>query len=297
MKNKMKVYYTPKMVVDAGSNVYSPSSKKPVQVVESWETLGIPLDMREPEPVTREQLYRVHDQDYVDGVLDYRFQNGFGTIDRKVSASLPYTSGAMLSATRAAIKEGGIVCAPVSGFHHAGFMGGGGFCTFNGLMLSAVEVVRDGEAECVGILDCDHHYGDGTDDILRRLSPEYRADIVHWTVGGHKFHPRGRGQAFLECLPSVIESMREEGVQVIIYQAGADPHIEDPLGGFLTTEELRLRDKIVFRECIKAEIPVAWCLAGGYQICKETGSIRKVLDIHDNTAIEMMSALNLVGAS
>jgi acetoin utilization deacetylase AcuC-like enzyme len=32
--------------------------------------------------------------------------------------------------------------------------------------------------------------------------------------------------------------------EVLLYQAGADPHINDPLGGWLTTAQLRERDRI-----------------------------------------------------
>ena len=63
-----------------------------------------------------------------------------------------------------------------------------------------------------------------------------------------------------------------------MYQAGADPHVDDPLGGWLTTEQLAERDHIVFESARDLGIPVAWNLAGGYQ-----NPLRKVLDIHDNT--------------
>ena len=69
---------------------------------------------------------------------------------------------------------------------------------------------------------------------------------------------------------------------VILYQAGADPHINDPLGGWLTTEQLAERDQIVFTMAKRLGIPIAWNLAGGYQT-DEDGGIRPVLDIHDNT--------------
>jgi len=66
--------------------------------------------------------------------------------------------------------------------------------------------------------------------------------------------------------------------EVILYQAGADPHINDPLGGWLTTEQLAERDRLVFETAKAMNLPIAWNLAGGYQ-----KDIRKVLDIHDNT--------------
>ncbi len=68
---------------------------------------------------------------------------------------------------------------------------------------------------------------------------------------------------------------------VILYQAGADPHIDDPLGGWLTLAQLRERDRIVFEQARHYGVPIAWNLAGGYQ-----NPLRKVLDIHDNTLVE-----------
>ena len=41
--------------------------------------------------------------------------------------------------------------------------------------------------------------------------------------------------------------------------------MDDPLGGFLTTEQLARRDQIVFSEAKAMHIPVVWNLAGGYQ--------------------------------
>ena len=69
---------------------------------------------------------------------------------------------------------------------------------------------------------------------------------------------------------------------LILYQAGADPHINAPLGGFKTTAQLQCRDKLVFLLCHQSGIPVAWNLAGGYQRDAD-GGISPVLAIHDNT--------------
>jgi acetoin utilization deacetylase AcuC-like enzyme len=52
----------------------------------------------------------------------------------------------------------------------------------------------------------------------------------------------------------------------------------DPLGGFLTTEQLARRDHIVFSTAKAMGIPLVWNLAGGYQ-----EPIGKVLAIHNNT--------------
>ena len=72
------------------------------------------------------------------------------------------------------------------------------------------------------------------------------------------------------------------GCDVVLYQAGADPHVNDPLGGMMTTDELRRRDELVFETCDALGLPVAWNLAGGYQV-EADGSIPAVLEIHENT--------------
>lgn len=264
------VFYSPAMVADVPS--FSPSAAKPRPVVESWRTLGIPLDVTPPAPVTRADLMRAHSAQLVDGVLDGIINNGFGTRSPEVAASLLWTSGSMLSAARAALSNGRVAVAPCAGFHHARYDRCGAFCTFNGLMVTAMALVSDRSARRIGILDFDEHYGDGTDDILGRI---YQPPVVHYSAGLH-YTRRAQATTFLDAIPALIEPFR--GCDVILYQAGADPHVDDPLGGWLTTAQLAERDLRVFTAARAIGVPVAWNLAGGYQ-----QPLRKVLDIHDNT--------------
>ena len=253
------------MVADAKS--FSPSSKKPALAVESWKELNVPITIIAPPAVTIEQLSLAHDGDYVKGVLNRTKSNGFGNRLPDVVAALPFTSGAMLAAAREAISNGLVAVAPVSGFHHAGYFDGGGFCTFNGLMVTAMML------DCkVGILDFDQHYGNGTDDIIRHLKLD---TVLHYT-SGNKYHNESQAESFLARIPELMERFAK--CEVILYQAGADPHINDPLGGWLTTEQMAERDLLVFQTAKSMGIPIAWNLAGGYQ-----EDIRNVLDIHDNT--------------
>jgi acetoin utilization deacetylase AcuC-like enzyme len=269
------VFFAPEMVARPGAT-YSPSAAKPAAVVERWRAAGLPVEIVRPAPATTAELCAAHDAGYVNDVLTRRRPNGFGDVSGEVAASLPYTSGAMLSAARAARASGAVACAPCSGFHHAGFDHGGGFCTFNGLMVAAAALRAEG-ARRVGILDADMHYGDGTDDILRRLGAE--GWVQHLTFGARYGEPKDAAP-FLRELPA--EVARFEGCDVLLYQAGADPHVDDPLGGWLTTAELRARDEIVFRVARACRLPVAWNLAGGYQR-DAAGGIGPVLAIHENT--------------
>lgn len=268
----MKVFYTPQMTADSES--YSPSASKPTLAVADWLAHGLGIEVVKPEPATRAQFYRAHDRAYVDGVLACRKRNGFGNCSEAVGRSLPYTSGAMIAAAREAVRSGGFACAPVSGFHHACWDHGGVFCTFNGLMVAALDLLGTGDAKRVGILDCDQHYGNGTDDIIRVLGV---GDIVHRSVGAH----RQDAEAFLRSLPGLMRGLFAD-CDVLLYQAGADPHIDDPLGGWMTTEELAERDRLVFGTARELSLPMAWNLAGGYQR-DPNGGISKVLEIHSNT--------------
>jgi acetoin utilization deacetylase AcuC-like enzyme len=228
----------------------------------------------EPSPVGRDDLLRAHDPAFVDGVLSGIIPNGFGNTDKTVIRSLPFTSGAMLAAAREAIRNMKVAVAPCSGFHHSRFGSAAGFCTFNGLMVAALALQAHGEATRIGILDFDQHYGDGTNDIIGRLGIDW---IVHYSAGT-EFHNVSQAKDFLTRVPELVASMR--GCDVVLYQAGADPHRDDPLGGWLDTEELAERDYRVFAAAEALGIPVAWNLAGGYQT-----PLRRVLDIHDNTLL------------
>lgn len=279
----LPVFFSPEMVADSAS--FSPSAAKPAKVVDSWRRRGLPIAVHAVTPATPEQLALAHDPDHVRAILAGRAPNGFGNRSLEVAASLPYTTGAMLSAARHAIRERTIASAPCSGFHHAGYRDVQGFCTFNGLMVTACALRQEGLAARVGILDCDMHYGNGTDAIVRHLGAEHW--VHHFTAGADHSLP-SQAEPFLTNLPALVSELGD--CDVVLYQAGADPHVDDPLGGWLTTEQLRRRDAIVFDTLASLGVPVVWNLAGGYQKAKD-GSIPKVLEIHDNTALECVRVL------
>jgi len=273
----MKVFYSDRMVCDARS--FSPSAGKPREVVRSWRAAGIPLDIAEPQPVTPAELATAHDPAFVRGVLAGTIPNGFGNTSPEVAATLPYTTGAMLSAARWVLSEGAVAAAPCSGFHHAGHALASGFCTFNGLMVTALVLRAEGRARRVAILDFDQHFGDGTDEIIDALD----IDCVRHVTAGERRRTPADVPAFLDDIDPWIDAMAD--CDLLLYQAGADPHVDDPLGGWMTTAELRERDRRVFHAARARNLPVVWNLAGGYQT-----PLRKVLDIHDNTARECVAA-------
>lgn len=276
----LPVFYRPEMSADTAS--FSPSSSKPAAAVADWQAHGLAVELMDFEPATEEQVKRAHSAEYVDAIMQCRKKNGFGNTSRSVADSLPYTSGSMVAAVLHVLKHGGVACSPSSGFHHARHADAGGYCTFNGLMVAALEVLARKPGANIVILDFDMHYGDGTDDIIKRLGLTKR---IYHVRAGFEFC-EGMGDWFMRRMTEMLlETQAFFGTNrptVVLYQAGADQHINDPLGGLLTTEQMLERDRMVFTTYARWQIPVAFNLAGGYQQDKE-GSIAPVLELHRNT--------------
>jgi len=186
-------------------------------------------------------LIAVHTQRYVDSVFAGDLVHATYALD---------TCHVHLSAALRAIHELTHYIAPVSGFHHASRDGGWGFCTFNGLMLTADEVLSRDLVDRVVIIDGDTHYGDGCDNILRDWG---REDIVYYHA---------------ETVDQVKSALCDShpARTLVLYQAGVDGHVDDPLcmGDGMTDEAYRLRDEFVYNVCDAKKWPSVTNLAGGY---------------------------------
>ena len=276
----MNVFFRPEMVAQTDS--YSPSSHKPLLVVEDW--LADPLidvEITGFEPATYSQLCTAHEPDFVAGVLDCRYENGFGNTDKAVADSLPFTSGSMIAAATHAVENGEVVCSPTSGFHHSGYDYASGFCTLNGILIAAMVLKRMGLVNRVGIIDCDRHYGDGTAQIIRHLHLDW---IEHHSQGRY-FNSREdcSGGRFTKWLNRAID--RSLTCDLVLVQLGCDSHLLDPLGGLQSSQELAQRDRLIFERL--GHRPLVWCLSGGYQVIKgatPAERLEPVLALHRTSA-------------
>lgn len=271
------VFYREDILANIDS--FSPSAGKPRLVLKAWLDGHLPIELLEFQRAASEDLALAHDPAYVNGVLRGDIPNGFGTTDPEVASTLPYTTGAMLAAARHALQRG-IACAPVSGFHHAHYDSSGGFCTFNGLAVTACKLLAEQRVHRILILDCDQHYGDGTDDILKRLR---LSESVENATFGRWFRTSEDADRYLRKLNAILATIGD--YDLVLYQAGADAHVDDPLGGVLSTEQMRKRDRLVFTAAKEARVSLAWNLAGGYQ-----KPISKIVTLHLNTMQECVNA-------
>ena len=303
------IFYRPEQSADPANmvGVTSPSPSKPKLVMEAYGSLG-PVDVRSFEPVTRDDLARVHTPAYVDGILDGSIRNGFSTRDTVLAETFRWTVGSFVAAARYAASHGGIVHSPTSGFHHAGTSTACGYCTFNGLALAARTLQDDNVA--VAILDLDMHYGNGTAECLglrrRDRMSWYEIEPENVRTLHHGFFPIRQvshawpdGTVCIETLvdhilPDLAVRFRSSNQRaVLLYQAGADSHVDDPHGGYLTTDEMRRRDELVFNWCVDNDVACAYNLAGGYQL-DAAGAATPVVALHLNTMMAAMAAIRQV---
>lgn len=267
---KVGVFYDPRMAADGRS--FSPSGLKSMRVVKDWLEHKLPIDVMSVIPATGEQLLNAHSPGYVRGIMEGVIDNGHGNNSRAFAEAAVWSVGSIVNASRYALRHG-VACSPTSGFHHASYDSNHGYCTFNGLVVAAQAMLDSPYIQRVAIVDFDFHYGDGTDDIIHRVG-----------LGDVLFNVTNRGREILvnREIDRIITELEPDAV---IYQAGADQHVEDPLGGIFTDDELIERDRAVFECCNSNGIPIVWCLAGGYRR-DENDDITPVLETHRNTMIE-----------
>lgn len=284
---RMPVYFRPQMVAPSLHRI-SRSSEKPRLLMDRLASLGAPIDVIDDFPsATREDFLLAHSSEYVDAILTLKADNGFSNRSPEICDSLYWTTGSMLAAARGAIDRATITLSPTSGFHHALYDSGHGYCTFNGLMVAATALIREGRARRVAIIDADYHYGNGTDHILRR-SP-LREQIFHFTFGDHFAKP-SQAQEYLAKADALLQEVVTFDPDLVIYQAGADVHVDDYYHGLLSTDQIIERERLMFRLWTSGEIPMVWNLAGGYQF-DANDQITPVIDLHMITVHTALAAL------
>jgi acetoin utilization deacetylase AcuC-like enzyme len=253
-----------------------------------------PDRMHDPRRVTRDELLLVHTEDYVD-----RFDRGELTRDEERRLGFPWSAalversyraagGTLEAATHACAH--GIAMNLAGGTHHAFPNHGEGFCVFNDVGIAIRALQRAGSIDRAAVIDLDVHQGNGTHTVF-----DGDDSVFTFSMHGGKNYPvrkipgqldvelaDGTGDdqylsLLSESLPRVIASARPE---LVVYLAGADPHVHDKLGRLaLSFEGLARRDSMVIDQCREVGLPVVVTVAGGYG-----ASIDETVRIHVETA-------------
>jgi acetoin utilization deacetylase AcuC-like enzyme len=171
--------------------------------------------------------------------------------------------------------EQGLACHLAGGTHHAFADHGSGFCIFNDVAVAARVLLAEGAVRRLMVIDLDVHQGDGTAAIFAgdarvfTLSAHAISNFpLHKQTSDHDI-PMADGledDAYLLALGRAIPELLEQ-VQpdLVMYNAGVDPHRNDRLGRLsLSDTGLLLRDRMVLELCLRRGIPVATVIGGGY---------------------------------
>lgn len=240
---------------------------------------GHPITEHAPDPCPREWLEAVHCPDYVEQVftaqVPYEKERRIGfPVTPHIAQRVAHTNGGTWLAARLAMRHG-YAANSAAGSHHALYDTGAGFCVFNDLAVCANRLIAQGDARRVLIVDCDVHQGDGTAALTAG-----REDVFTLSLHAEKNFPVRKARSSLDValpdgtsdadyldvldthLPHVLDEFAPD---IVLYQAGVDPHENDKLGRLaLTDEGLERRDRYVVETVRGRDLPIASALGGGY---------------------------------
>ncbi len=185
-----------------------------------------------------------------------------------------YATGGTILACRQALEHK-IAINLGGGFHHAAGEWSGGFCVYADIPLAAKILHDEGKVSRVLVVDLDAHQGNGTASLFQdwpwaaifdiygrdhfpaRKEPEDYSLPVASGITGTEYLDIVRGR-----LPDALDAIQPD---LLIYNAGSDPFVGDPLTTFrLTKSDLVERDLLVVTMARQRDIPVAMVLSGGY---------------------------------
>jgi acetoin utilization deacetylase AcuC-like enzyme len=237
------------------------------------------MTVHSPEAMPRPWIEAVHDPAYVEEVFVCAVppakerRIGFA-VTPHISRRSQLSVGGTWLAAKLAIAHG-YAANSAGGSHHALADTGAGYCVFNDLAVAANRLIAERNADRILILDLDVHQGDGTAALTVR-----RDDIFTLSLHAEKNFPARKATSSLDVplpdgtddraylatltdvLPRVLDGFAPD---LILYQAGVDPHGADRLGRLaLTDAGLDARDRYVAQMARARDIPLASTLGGGY---------------------------------
>ncbi len=234
--------------------------------MEYFQEHGLLSDPRvrliQPQPASKKNLLKVHDEKYVDLIFDLAEAHKPYDIETPITpqileAALLICGSAMVCGKAVMQKTSPRAISVGGGYHHAGKNYGGGFCLFNDVAVLTEYLRAEFRVKRFLILDYDVHFGNGTSDIYyrdptvlyislhqdpRTLYPGtgFTSQIGEAEGIGYNINvplPPGTGDAtYLYALNEIFVPLAEEfSPDIIIANGGSDSHFADMLGGLALT--------------------------------------------------------------
>jgi len=306
-----KLIYSDGYDLSLGAHVFPSQKFRWIREKCLADGIATEADFLAPELAPDEDILRVHSQEWVrklkTGKLEawelMRLEIPWSAATRR---AFWLSAGGSTLASRRALADGcGFNLG--GGFHHAYPDHGEGFCAIHDVAIAIRSLQADGAIQTAMVVDLDVHHGNGTAAI-------FAADPSVFTLSMHQEnnypHPKPpsdidvglpdftRDDVYLKLLDDALArafdqfernaSLRESPVasrqslpDLIWYLAGADPYVEDQLGGLgLTINGLMERDRRVIAAARSRGIPIAITFAGGY-----ARRVEDTVQIHVNTIL------------
>jgi len=239
---------------------------------------------------TRQQLARVHDDQYIDEIITYEGKEGYTYFGPDAVLS-PHTPQAALRAAGALIHATDLVltnkhkvafCNIRPPGHHALRDQAMGFCFFNNIAVGVAHAIEEYGLNRVAIVDFDVHHGNGTEAIFTdeprvmlcsTFQHPFYPGVGADTVSDHIINvplPAGTtGEKFREAVTTHwLPALHKFAPQMIFISAGFDAHQDDHMAmlnlcdndyAWVTQEILGIADKYT-------EGRIVSTLEGGYEL-------------------------------
>jgi len=286
---------------------YHPESPdRLIAIYKKIEPLSEKLSLIKTREAKREELLEVHSERYIELIEKLRgrdFSLDADTSGNSYSAEAAFlAAGSSVDITTAIMKgafDNGFALIRPPG-HHAENSRAMGFCIFNNIAIAAANLIRNGLAMRVLIVDWDIHHGNGTqhafygrDDILyfsTHLYPYYpgtgyfdesgEGKGVGYTINAPLTSHKGDDDflyIFKELLSTVCERFAPD---IILISAGYDIYYKDPLGSMRVNEEGFFRFTEFFKHLANKYCNNRLCLflEGGYNIEGLANSVYRTIE-------------------
>jgi acetoin utilization deacetylase AcuC-like enzyme len=215
------------------------------------------------KPIDRELIALAHDEEYIQYIFDNAPSEGIFRVDDDTCMNNETLAAVLLSAGAAKdavdlVMDKTLVsafCATRPPGHHAEYDKGMGFCFFNNIAIAAAYATKHYNLERVAIVDFDVHHGNGTEDIIKRLSIKSPDNFLFCSTYQYPFFPfeieesntppiintplaaTTKGPEFRQAIrENWLPALREFKPQLILISAGFDAHLEDEMSQISLTE-------------------------------------------------------------
>ena len=268
------------------------------------------LVWQKPGKYDESLLVTTHSTDYLKMVNNSFPKNGFNFLDGDTIVS-PGSKDATKDAVGSIITaidgvekkkfKNAFCCVRPPG-HHAEKEKAMGFCIYNNVAVGANYLINKYKYKKIAIIDFDVHHGNGTQDIFHD-----NKNVLYVSTHQYPFYPGSgseketgkynnvlniplkagtTGNEYLNAYESVLNKIQEFRPEFLLFSAGFDAHIDDPLAQLkLNSEDFYLITKRTL------EISKSFCngnvvsiLEGGYDL----QALQKSTQRHVDALIEFI---------